>query len=170
MDSKNFILLRDFENSRSFEKLFNDTLKNIPFQNNLPNNKLYPYISDIYIDNVLYKVVFKKFVNIFNKYIYKVLYNYTPNMNNIKDINNYRDILTPHYNMSYFDGNYINIYASNYLESIDFLLLILTKYHHFKGILDIDGYRYKEVKNRITSDKSIYNNDNKYIINQLYHS
>jgi len=167
-----YVYLKDFERQNQFDLLLDELEKSIDVddKNNssAPNSNIYPFIFDILIDRKVYKVQFLKHKKILDKYTYKILYDYTPNVSNIKSIKNFRKMYTPHNEMSYFDGNYIHIYATNYLESIDFLLLILTGIHHFQGLIDPDGMAYEAKYNYITFDKNIYNNPKKYIINKIY--
>lgn len=167
-----YIYLKDFEKENQFSLLLDELEKyiNIDDKNeaSIPNSELFPFIFDVIINDEMYKVQFLKHKKVIDKYTFKILFDYTPNMNNIKLLKKYRKIYTPHCDMSYFDGNYINIYATNYLESIDFLLIILTGVHHFNGLVDNRGFEYDNKYNDITFDKNIFNNSKKYIINSIY--
>lgn len=167
-----YIYLKNFENENQFNLLLDELQKSIDIDNkndvSYPNSNIYPFIFDVLIDNIVYKVQFLKHKKVIDKYTYKILYDYTPNIANIKSIKKFRKMYTPHNEMSYFDGNYIHVYATNYLESIDFLLLILTGIHHFHGLIDPDGISYESKYNEITFDKNIYNKPKKYIINKIY--
>lgn len=167
-----YIYLKDFEQENQFNLLLDELEKSIDIddKNDVsgPNSNIYPFIFDILIENKIYKVQFLKHRKVIDKYTYKILYDYTPNIINIKNIKKFRKMYTPHNEMCYFDGNYIHIYATNYLESIDFLLLILTGIHHFYGLIDPDGSSYESKYNQVTFDKNIYNKPKKYIINQIY--
>jgi len=166
------ILLKDFENENRFNLLLDEMEKSLNVDDksvsNLPNSEEFSFLFDILIDDKVYKVQFLKFTKIINKYTYKILFDFTPTMTNINHIKKYRTIYTPHYNMSYFDGNYIHIYATTYMESIDLLLLLLTGTHHFQGFVDVDAIEYIKKFNKITYDKNIFLNPTKFIINKLY--
>jgi hypothetical protein len=167
-----YIYLKDFENENQFNLLLDELEKsiNVDDKNDVSgaDSNYFPFIFDVLIENNIYKVQFLKHKKVLDKYTFKILYDFNPKMLNLKLLKKYRKLYTPHFEMSYFDGNYIHIYATNYLESIDFLLLTLTGFHHFNGLLDIDGLEYNEKYDEYTFDKNIFNKPKKYIINKIY--
>lgn len=168
-----YVFLKEFENENQFNLLLDELQKSINVDDQdpnsiKPNSNIYPFVFDVLIDNIIYKIQFLKYKKVLNKFTFKILYDFYPKIFNIKLIDRFRKIYTPHAEMSYFDGNYLHIYASNYLESIDFLYLILTGTHYFKGMIDTDALEYNLVYDTITFDKNIFFKPKKYIINKIY--
>jgi len=168
-----YVFLKDFENENQFNLLLDELEKSVNVDDKdpesiKPNAIIFPFVFDVIVDNNLYKIQFLKYKKVINKFTFKILYDFTPKVFNIKLIRKFRKIYTPHVEMSYFDGNYLHIYASNYMESIDILYLILTGTHHFKGVIDLDGVEFNLIYDTITFDKSIFTSPKKYIINKIY--
>ena len=94
-----YVFLKEFENENQFNLLLDELQKSINVDDQdpnsiKPNSNIYPFVFDVLIDNIIYKIQFLKYKKVLNKFTFKILYDFYPKIFNIKLIDRFRKIYT----------------------------------------------------------------------------